>query len=82
MKTDAQLQRDVIEELKRAPSVGRGEVDVAARGGVVTLSGQVDTYAQPSRVSSSGITRNRPPSVRCVVSPAFAGRRNRNVNYR
>lgn len=46
MKTDAQLQRDVIEELKWDPSVGRGEIGVAARDGVVTLSGQVDTYAQ------------------------------------
>lgn len=46
MKTDAQLQHDVIEELKWDPSVGRAEIGVAARDGVVTLSGQVDTYAQ------------------------------------
>ena len=46
MKTDAKLQQDVIEELKWDPSVGRAEIGAAARDGVVTLSGQVDTYAQ------------------------------------
>lgn len=53
MKTDAQLQRDVIEELKWDPSVGRGEIGVAARDGVVTLSGQVDTYAQKYAAESA-----------------------------
>lgn len=46
MKTDGQLQLDVIEELKWDPRVGRAEIGVAAKDGVVTLSGQVDSYAQ------------------------------------
>ena len=45
-KTDAQLQRDVIEELRWDPSVGTAEVGVAATNGVVTLSGQVNSYAK------------------------------------
>jgi len=46
MKTDIQLQRDVLDELKWQPSTQRAEIGVAARDGVVTLSGFVDSYAQ------------------------------------
>ncbi len=45
-KTDSQLQHDVIEELMWDPQVGRGEIGVAANGGVVTLAGQVASYAE------------------------------------
>jgi Predicted periplasmic or secreted lipoprotein len=45
-KTDTQLQRDVIDELRWDPSVGSLEVGVAAKDGVVTLSGQVDSFAR------------------------------------
>jgi osmotically-inducible protein OsmY len=46
MKTDMQLQRDAIEELAWQPNVRESEIGVAARNGVVTLSGFVDSYAQ------------------------------------
>lgn len=46
IKTDAQLQRDVIDELKFDPSVGQTEIGVAAKDGVITLSGQVDSFAR------------------------------------
>ncbi len=46
MKTDIQLQRDVLDELKWQPTTQRAEIGVAARDGVVTLSGYVDSYAQ------------------------------------
>lgn len=46
MKTDMQLQRDVIEELAWQPNVRDTEIGVAARNGVITLSGFVDSYAQ------------------------------------
>lgn len=45
-KTDVQLQRDVIDELRWDPSVGANEIGVAVKSGVVTLSGQVDSYAR------------------------------------
>ncbi|MEX2154436.1 MAG: BON domain-containing protein [Gemmatimonadaceae bacterium] len=47
-KTDSLLQKDVQEELVWDPSVGRAEIGVAASGGVVTLSGQVDSYPKKS----------------------------------
>mgnify|MGYP001570609803 CR=1 FL=1 len=45
-KTDVQLQRDVIDELRWDPSVGPIEIGVAVRDGVVTLSGTIDTTAR------------------------------------
>ena len=46
MKTDMQLQRDVIEELAWQPNIREAEIAVGAKNGVVTLSGFVDSYAQ------------------------------------
>lgn len=45
-KTDTQLQSDVIDELRFDPSVGIAEIGVAAKDGVVTLTGKVDSYAR------------------------------------
>jgi len=46
MKTDAQLQKDVQEELKWEPSVTASEIGVAVKDGVVTLGGTIPTYAE------------------------------------
>lgn len=46
MKTDLQLQRDVLDELKFEPSIREMEIGVAAKEGVVTLTGFVDSYAE------------------------------------
>jgi osmotically-inducible protein OsmY len=46
MKTDAQLQRDVMDEIKWEPCVSAAQIGVSAAGGVVTLSGTVPTYAE------------------------------------
>ena len=46
MKTDLQLQRDVLDELKFEPSIREVEIGIAAKGGVITLSGFVDSYAE------------------------------------
>jgi osmotically-inducible protein OsmY len=46
MKTDLQLQRDVLDELKFDPSIREMEIGVAAKDGVVTLTGFVDSYAE------------------------------------
>ena len=46
MKTDSQLQRDVIDELTWEPSIDNAHIGVAAKGGVVTLSGFVSNFAQ------------------------------------
>jgi osmotically-inducible protein OsmY len=46
MKTDLQLHRDVVDELSWDPRVKEAEIGIAAKDGVVTLSGSVETYAQ------------------------------------
>jgi len=46
MKTDAELQQDVMNELKWEPSIKAAEIGVAVKDGVVTLSGYVDTYGE------------------------------------
>jgi osmotically-inducible protein OsmY len=46
MKTDAQLKKDVIEELRWEPSVTASDINVATHDGVVTLSGTVPHYAE------------------------------------
>ena len=46
MKADSQVQRDVQAELSWEPSIRDAEIGVAAKDGVVTLSGYVDTFAE------------------------------------
>lgn len=46
MKTDAQLKKDVLEELKWEPSVRAEDIGVEVKDGIVTLSGHVDTYGE------------------------------------
>jgi osmotically-inducible protein OsmY len=46
MKTDAELQRDVMNELKWEPTIHAAEIGVAVKDGVVTLSGNVDSYGK------------------------------------
>jgi osmotically-inducible protein OsmY len=46
MKTDSQLQLDVLNELKWEPAVEHEKIGVAVDGGVVTLSGLVPSYSQ------------------------------------
>ncbi len=45
MKTDSQLQQDVMDELQWEPRVDHANIGVAAKDGVVTLSGFVSSYA-------------------------------------
>lgn len=46
MKSNSDLQQDVIDELRWDPSTRDCEIGVAAKDGVVTLSGEVASYAQ------------------------------------
>jgi osmotically-inducible protein OsmY len=45
-KTDAQIQQDVLRELKWDPRVDETEVGVQVRKGIVTLTGTVTSYAK------------------------------------
>ena len=45
-KLDTQLQGDVLDELKWEPSINAEQIGVAAKDGVITLSGIVGSYAE------------------------------------
>ena len=53
MKTDVQIQQDVLEQLKWEPILNAAEVGVSVKNGVVTLSGIVDTYAKKIAAESA-----------------------------
>lgn len=46
MRSDSQIQLDVIDELRLDPALGGAEIAVATKAGVVTLAGAVDTFAR------------------------------------
>ena len=45
-RTDEQIQRDVLAELKWEPRVTPNEIGVAVKDGIVTLTGWVDSYTK------------------------------------
>jgi osmotically-inducible protein OsmY len=46
MKTDIQLQSDVIAELSWEPSINAEDIGVEVKNGIVTLAGHVKSYAE------------------------------------
>jgi osmotically-inducible protein OsmY len=46
MKTDSQLQQDVMAELKWEPAVHAAQIGVEVKDGVVTLAGEVSSYCE------------------------------------
>ena len=48
-RTDAQIQTDVLSELKYDARVLPNEIGVAVKDGVVTLTGWVDSYTRSGR---------------------------------
>jgi osmotically-inducible protein OsmY len=48
VRTDTQIQTDVLAELTWEPRVQPNEIGVAVKDGVVTLTGTVDSYAKKS----------------------------------
>ncbi|OJA04301.1 BON domain-containing protein [Halomonas sp. QHL1] len=45
-KSDEQIQKDVLAELKYEPSVRASDIGVEVKDGIVTLAGHVDSYAE------------------------------------
>lgn len=55
IKSDGQLQRDVMDELEWDPSVDHADIGVAVNDGVVTLSGYVKNYLE--KIAAEKATR-------------------------
>jgi osmotically-inducible protein OsmY len=64
MKTDAQLKADVTRELEWDPSINAAHVGVAAKDGVVTLTGHLETFAEKHAVERAA---QRVEAVRAVA---------------
>jgi osmotically-inducible protein OsmY len=53
MKTDSEIQKDVMDELKWEPILNATEIGVAVKNGVVTLTGYVNNYAKKFAAENS-----------------------------
>jgi osmotically-inducible protein OsmY len=64
MKTDAQVQQDVITELKWDPEVNAANIGVEAHDGVVTIAGHVTSYAEKLAAEAAA---QRVPGVKALT---------------
>lgn len=76
MKNDNQIQKDVMDQLKWDPCLNASEIGVAVRNGIVTLSGQVDSYykkrsAEEAAKKVSGV-KAIAEDIQIGVSPFYA----------
>lgn len=76
MKSDDQIQKDVMEELSWTPFLHESEIGVAVKNGIVTLSGRVDSYSK--KISAENAAK-KVAGVKAIaedihigVSPAYA----------
>jgi osmotically-inducible protein OsmY len=63
-KSDSQLQKDIIEELKWEPSVNETNIGVEVKDGIVTIAGHVDSYAEKLHAEKAAL---RVSGVRAVA---------------
>ena len=64
MRTDAEVKADVMERLDAIPAVNASDVEVDVDGGVVTVSGSVDTHQTRFQVER---TTRRAPGIRSLA---------------
>jgi len=69
--TDAQIQSDVLTELKWEPHVRSPEIGVAVKDGVVTLTGFVDSYIKrwAAEEAARGVEAVGPRAARAPCRP-------------
>src|SRR5947209_13375888 len=65
VRTDEDIQHDVLEELKWDPRVRPNEIGVAVKDGIVTLTGWVDSYLKKIAAEEDA---HRVPGVKAVVN--------------
>ncbi len=68
MKTDAEIQKDVLEEIKWIPLVRETEIGVTVLDGIVTLTGTVDLYRKKIEAEKAA---KRVEGVKAVVTDIF-----------
>lgn len=56
MKTDLEIQRDIMEELQWRPTLQAANIGVAVNKGVVTLSGTIDSHDQKREAENAALS--------------------------
>jgi hypothetical protein len=64
VKTNVQLQQDVIDELQYEPSIEAAGIGVTAKDGIITLTGTVKSYSEKSSATQA---TERVSGVKAVV---------------
>jgi osmotically-inducible protein OsmY len=77
MKTDTDLQSDVIAELSWEPSIHSEEIGVEVTGGVVTLSGHVGTYSEKLEAARAAMRVFGVKALAVEIEVRLAGMSNR-----
>ncbi len=77
MKTDSQLQQDVIAELQWEPSVTAPGIGVEIKGGIATLAGEVGSYAEKLAAESAAqrVSGVKAVTTELKVKPTGSGKR-------
>ena len=65
MKTDLEIQKNVMEELRWDPILNASEIGVAVKNGIVTLSGTIDSYFKKEEAENAA---KRVAGVRAVAT--------------
>lgn len=75
MKSDFQIQKDVMDEIKWEPHLNAAEIGVSVKNGIVTLSGIVDSYCKKisaeKTASRVGGVKAVAEDIQVSLSPAF-----------
>jgi osmotically-inducible protein OsmY len=78
MKSDTDLQHDVMEELEWEPSIDASKIGVAAKDGVVILTGSVPIYADKAEAERIAKTIGGVKAVANEVEVQIPGKSERN----
>ncbi len=78
MKTDRELQQDLMNELDWDPAVDAGSVGVEVSNGVATLSGHVESYAQKWSAERAAARVAGIKSIACELDVILPGPHQRN----
>jgi osmotically-inducible protein OsmY len=70
MKTDVQIQKDVMDQLSWEPYLASSAIGVAVKNGVVTLSGWVDSYLK--KVTAENVAK-KIPGVKAIAEDIQIG---------
>jgi len=70
MRTDTEVQKDVMAQLKWDPFLNAAEIGVAVKDGVVSLSGRVDSYSKKLAAETAA---KKIPGVKAVAEEIHVG---------